>query len=53
MNAKDRGSRLFRWRIKLEEYDYEIVYKQEHKIQMRIQYLELVHMLVKVMILMK
>jgi hypothetical protein len=27
MNIKDPGSRLLRWRIKLEEYDYEIVYK--------------------------
>ena len=24
---KDPGSRLFRWHIQLEEYDYEIVYK--------------------------
>jgi hypothetical protein len=28
MNVKDPGSRLIRWRIKLEEYDYEIVYKK-------------------------
>jgi hypothetical protein len=28
MNVKDPGSRLLRWRIKLEEYDYEIVYKR-------------------------
>jgi hypothetical protein len=28
MNLKDPGSRLLRWRIKLEEYDYEIVYKK-------------------------
>jgi hypothetical protein len=28
MNIKDPGSRLLRWRIKLEEYDYEIVYKK-------------------------
>lgn len=27
MNVKDPGSRLIRWRLKLEEYDYEIVYK--------------------------
>jgi len=27
MSVKDPGSRLLRWRIKLEEYDYEIVYK--------------------------
>ncbi|CAG9134488.1 unnamed protein product [Plutella xylostella] len=27
-NVKDPGSRLIRWRLKLEEYDYEIVYKQ-------------------------
>jgi len=27
MSVKDHGSRLLRWRIKLEEYDYEIVYK--------------------------
>jgi hypothetical protein len=27
MNVKDPGSRLMRWRIQLEEYDYEIVYK--------------------------
>jgi hypothetical protein len=29
MNIKDPGSRLLRWRIKLEEYHYEIVYKKE------------------------
>jgi hypothetical protein len=28
MNVKDPGSRLIRWRIRLEEYDYEIVYKK-------------------------
>lgn len=28
MNVKDPGSRLVRWRLLLEEYDYEIVYKQ-------------------------
>jgi hypothetical protein len=28
MNIKYPGSRLLRWRIKLEEYDYEIVYKK-------------------------
>jgi len=28
MNVKDPGSRLIRWHIKLEEYDYEIVYKK-------------------------
>ena len=28
MNVKDPGSRLLRWRIQLEEYDYEIVYKR-------------------------
>jgi transposase InsO family protein len=28
MNVKDPGSRLLRWRIQLEEYDYEIVYKK-------------------------
>lgn len=28
MNVKDPGSRLIRWRIQLEEYDYEIVYKR-------------------------
>ncbi|XP_063895318.1 uncharacterized protein LOC135118122 [Helicoverpa armigera] len=27
-NVKDPGSRLIRWRLKLEEYDYEIVHKQ-------------------------
>jgi hypothetical protein len=27
MSVKDSGSRLLRWRIQLEEYDYEIVYK--------------------------
>lgn len=26
-NAKDPGGRLLRWRLKLEEYEYEIVYK--------------------------
>jgi hypothetical protein len=28
MDIKDTGSRLLRWRIKVEEYDYEIVYKK-------------------------
>jgi hypothetical protein len=28
MNVKDPGSRLVRWRIKLEKYDYEIIYKK-------------------------
>jgi hypothetical protein len=28
MNVKDPGSRLLRWRIQLEEYEYEIVYKK-------------------------
>jgi hypothetical protein len=28
MNVKDPGSRLLRWRIQLDEYDYEIVYKK-------------------------
>jgi transposase InsO family protein len=28
MNVKDPGSRLLRWRIKLEEYEYEVVYKK-------------------------
>jgi hypothetical protein len=28
MNIKDPGSRLLWWRIKLEEYDYEIIYKK-------------------------
>jgi hypothetical protein len=28
MNIKDPGSRLLIWRIKLEEYNYEIVYKK-------------------------
>jgi hypothetical protein len=27
MSVKDPGSRLLRWRIQLEEYDYEIIYK--------------------------
>lgn len=27
-NVKDPGSRLVRWRLVLEEYDYEIIYKQ-------------------------
>ena len=26
MNVKDAGSRLLRWRIHLEEFDYEITY---------------------------
>lgn len=26
-NCKDPGSRLVRWRLKIEEYDYEIIYK--------------------------
>jgi hypothetical protein len=25
MNVKDPGSRLLRWRIKLEEYDYDVM----------------------------
>jgi len=28
MSVKDPGSRLLKWRIKLEEYDYEIVFKK-------------------------
>ena len=28
MNVKDPGSRLLRWRIMLEEYDYDIVYRK-------------------------
>ena len=28
MNVKDPGSRLLRWRIKLEEYEYEVMYKK-------------------------
>jgi hypothetical protein len=28
MNVKDPGSKLIRWRIQLEKYDYEIVYKR-------------------------
>jgi hypothetical protein len=28
MNVKDPASRLLRWRIQLEEYDYEILYKK-------------------------
>jgi hypothetical protein len=28
MNVKDPGSRLLRWRIKLEEYDYAVVYRK-------------------------
>ena len=28
MNVKDPGSRLLRWRICLEEFDYEIMYKK-------------------------
>jgi len=28
MSEKDPGSKLLRWRIKLEEYDYEIVFKK-------------------------
>ena len=53
MSVKDPGSRLLRWRIKLEEYDYEIVYRREFKIQMRMHSLELVPSLKEVVILMK
>ena len=28
MNVKDLGSQLLRWRIRLEEYDYEVVYRK-------------------------
>jgi hypothetical protein len=31
MNVKDPSSRLLRWRIQFEEYDYEIVYKRGAK----------------------
>jgi len=31
MNVKDPGSRLLRWRIHLEEFDYEITYKRGYK----------------------
>ena len=30
-NVKDPSSRLFRWRLKLEEYDYDIIYKPGSK----------------------
>jgi hypothetical protein len=30
INVKDPGSRLLRWWIQLEEYDYEIVYERGH-----------------------
>ena len=30
MNVKDPGSRLLRWRIMLEEYDYDLVYRKGH-----------------------
>jgi hypothetical protein len=30
-NVKDPSSRLLRWRLKLEEYDYDIIYKPETK----------------------
>jgi len=29
VSVKDPGSRLLRWRLKLEEYDYEIVFKRD------------------------
>jgi len=29
MNVKDPNSRLIRWRLKLEEFDYETIYKSE------------------------
>ena len=35
MSVKDTGSRLLRWRIQLEEYDYETVYKPGGKTLMR------------------
>jgi len=41
MNVKDPGSRLLRWRIQLEEYDYEIVYKPGGKTLMQTRCLEL------------
>ena len=55
MSVKDPGSRLLKWRMKLEENDYEIVVllKYLFKIQMRMYSLELVHSLKKVVILMK
>ena len=31
MNIKDPGSRLLRWRIRLEEFDYEIIHKKGSK----------------------
>lgn len=28
MNLKDPNSKLMRWRLKLDEYDFEIIYKK-------------------------
>ena len=55
LSVKDPGSRLSKWRMKLEKYDYEIVvlFKYLFKIQMRMHSLELVHSLKKAVILMK
>ncbi|CAF4948538.1 unnamed protein product [Pieris macdunnoughi] len=39
-NCKDPGSRLVRWRLKLEEFDYEIVHKKEKLTQMLMHYLD-------------
>ena len=33
MNVKDPNSRLMRWRLKLEEFEYEIVTSREKQIQ--------------------
>ena len=47
MSVKDPGSRLLRWRIELEEYDYELVYKPGMQNSLRRHGLESVHLDIK------
>ena len=53
MRVKDPGSRLLRWRIQLQKYDYEIVYKPGVPTPMRMHCLGSVHLQKKAVNLMR